>query len=261
MTSQLQPVPGGIAGIPVLPRADLRAHGFHMLTNDLGEPTGNVHPEDLERYGLPWGSWGGAFHPLTDGEAACIAEGVVDTGAGTFVLGYTSLYQGRKWLIAIREQFSNLSEATGDFGRDTVLRAWRHTIEGLGGLLLVVTDGGPGHQVDLMVLFPLARIQRWGGHPDVAIALIAAIFGEDPAHFAFGGPAARVLHGASGGPSLDPGRVHRSLHRACTDMLTAFVAAHFGAEGTALPEDDPRITRAVAVLSDARSPLLDLVPL
>jgi hypothetical protein len=264
MTSPIQPAPGTV---PVLPAAELRAHGFVMLTDALCEPTGSAGPEDLEGHGLPWGSWGRAFHPLTDAEAGCITEGVADTGAGTFILGYTCLYRGRKWLTAIREQCATPRGPTDDSGRDAALRRlldevrpYRAVVEGLGGVVLVVDYGGPEIRHDLAVLFPLAQIKRWGGHPDVAAALLAAVFGEDPAH---PDPEAEAtpVPGRSGVSGLDPGSVHRRLHRGCAEMLAALAATHFRATGTALPEDDPAVARAVAALGDARSPLLDLVPL
>lgn len=74
------------------------------LTNGCCEPA-HATPELLDEWNLPYSLDSGGFHPLTAEELAYIGEDTVEVGKSGYValLGYTGLYDGRKWLMPVIE--------------------------------------------------------------------------------------------------------------------------------------------------------------
>ncbi len=70
------------------------------LTNGTCEATHDYIEELLTKAGIPFGNAEGEFYPLTEDEEKFIAEDVADLGDGIeAILGYTSLYKGKKYLM------------------------------------------------------------------------------------------------------------------------------------------------------------------
>lgn len=75
------------------------------LTNGCCENAGHVGARWMQRIGLEFGEYDGYFYPLTAEEARFIGEDQVavgDSGMDAW-LGYSILYENRKWLAPVVE--------------------------------------------------------------------------------------------------------------------------------------------------------------
>lgn len=74
------------------------------MTNGCCESV-NVDGEVFSALGLTPGEWQGGFYPLTEAESKLLSEMGFYTGREGFVglTGYSTLYQGKKWLTPVVE--------------------------------------------------------------------------------------------------------------------------------------------------------------
>lgn len=143
------------------------------MTNGCCEPA-SVTQTDLDALGLAYGSWEGAYYPLTDREAAYIAEDEVkaDDGLHEAFIGYSVLYRGAKHVMPTIE----IAHRTDDDGgfvyppREEVLedaRAYaariRGKVEDLGGTVLI--DEGYEDRIGVQMLVPFASVREVGDFP------------------------------------------------------------------------------------------------
>lgn len=145
------------------------------LTNGCCEPTGHVTAADLDALGLGYQAEHeviGGFYPLTAEEEKYIAETTIQVAPGIEALaGYSTIYQGEKWLMPVAEVgFHNL-EADPDNDLDLedmptvkarideLIEPLRARVETVGGY--VIYDGEPcgpvpgGDRFEILILLPV----------------------------------------------------------------------------------------------------------
>jgi hypothetical protein len=140
------------------------------MTNGCCEPA-SVTQDDLDSLGLPHGSWEGDFYPLTDREAAYIAEDEVksDDGLHEALIGYSVLYRGAKHVMPTIE-IAHATDRDDGFvfpPRDDVLAdatayadRIRGKVEELGGAVLI--DEEYDDRILVQILVPFTSVQEVG---------------------------------------------------------------------------------------------------
>ena len=77
-----------------------------LMTNGLGEPAHDQVVQELyAEHNIPAGTWEGNFYPLSDAEMAYTRPdfGPNTANGDTILLGYTAIYQGRRYFVVTVE--------------------------------------------------------------------------------------------------------------------------------------------------------------
>lgn len=148
---------------------DLQKLGLSFSVDTGGDPF-DASQWDADNYGgdSDWYMKGYTFYPLTTAESKFVADDTFDTPEGLGIMGYSVVYQGRKWLYPAIEisyagpdddakhgGFHYANEALAKAAADYLARQVREKLEAIGGDVHVYYNDGCDnrHTVHLRIPF------------------------------------------------------------------------------------------------------------